>query len=66
MKKIIVKQFTEADSVEVEGVNHPSCGKLVNIIQRAGSMHFQFSMTPDQARQLGDALFQHADALEAE
>lgn len=61
MDKTIIYQFTDADAVEISSDNHPSCGELVNMIQRAGSMHFQFSMTPDQARQMASALIAHAD-----
>lgn len=65
MKPAKIPQFTERDAVEVSSVNHPSCGPLVTLMQRAGSMNFQFDMTPDQARVLAVALVQHANALEA-
>jgi hypothetical protein len=45
---------------------HASCGKLVTLIQRSGSLDFQFSMRPQQARELATALIVEADALEAQ
>lgn len=37
--------------------------KVVLLTQTAGSMHFQFSMTPEQARQMAMALIAAAESL---
>ena len=65
MKSIIIKNFTQRDEMEVIGTNHANLGPLVNLVQRVGSVHFQHSMTPAQAREMAEALIQHANALEA-
>lgn len=57
-------QFTKRDQIEIESSVHKTCGPLVNMIQWAGSMNFQFSMTPAQAREMAEALLQHADHLD--
>lgn len=64
MKATKIYQFTLAQSVEIVGTTHAEIGPLVSIIQNAGSMRYQFSMTPAQAREMADALIAHADALE--
>lgn len=60
----VIKQFTETQSLEIKST-HYDTGPLVNLIQKAESVIFQFSMRPDQARAMAAALIEHADALEA-
>jgi hypothetical protein len=64
MEATKIHQFTGADSVEITGASVQDIGPLVSIIQSSGSMRFQFSMTPAQAREMAVALERHADALE--
>lgn len=64
MEPTKIYQFTERDSVTINSTNNKEVGPLVNLIQDAGSMRFQFSMTPAQAREMAEALIAHADALE--
>lgn len=64
-----VAQFTNADTLKVQADQAGDGEKrvahdLVHLIQRGGSMSFQFSMTPDQARELGMHLCLAADAVE--
>ena len=65
MKSISIKNFTLRDEMEVVGSNHDTLGPLVSLIQRVGSVHFQHSMTPAQAREMAAALITHANALDA-
>lgn len=48
------------DWSQTEGIGQ----KLVLLKQTASSMHFQFSMTPQQAREMAMALIAAAEALE--
>lgn len=53
--------------MEVQGMdwtNDPGIGqKNVTLVQRGGSMSFQFFMTPAQAREMAMALIAAAEAL---
>jgi len=64
MEATKIYQFTKAHAVDIVGTSHAEIGPLVSIIQGSGSLRFQFSMTPAQAREMADALIAHADALE--
>jgi len=64
MEATKIYQFTERDSVTINSTNNKEVGPLVNLIQDAGSMRFQFSMKPAQARAMAVSLERHADALE--
>lgn len=64
MEATKIYQFTERDSVTINSTNNKEVGPLVNLIQDAGSMRFQFSMTTQQALAMADTLIAHADALE--
>ena len=60
--------FTGRDVIEIYSDDFGASGKLVNLMQRAGCMHFQLSLTTTQARELADTLTAHAaylDNLEA-
>ena len=57
-----IKNFLDHDSIEIEGVHHGE--QLVMITQGAGSMRFQFSMTPDRAREMAEALLDSAYEIE--
>lgn len=59
-----INDFTDSNPVQVESAIHPGCGKLVYLTQFGGSMHFQHSMTPIQARELAAALVAEANQLE--
>ncbi len=57
------RNFVENQTLEVDVVEF-SEGANVCLIQYASSMHFQFSMTPEQARSLAADLIAHADKVE--
>lgn len=64
MKPIQIDDFVYRNTCEVRSSNFASIGRVVSLKQRAGSMDFQFDMTPKQARELAAALNQHADHIE--
>jgi hypothetical protein len=43
---------------------HDSCGRLVLLVQNAGSLNFQHAMTPEQARDCAAKLLAAADEVE--
>jgi tRNA threonylcarbamoyladenosine modification (KEOPS) complex Cgi121 subunit len=57
-----IKNFLDDDSIEIQGVHHGE--ELVMITQGAGSMRFQFAMTPDRAREMAEALLDSAYEIE--
>lgn len=57
-----IKNFLDYDSIQIQGVHHGE--ELVMITQSSGSMHFQFSMTPDRAREMAEALLDSAYEIE--
>ena len=57
-----IKNFVEYDSIEIQGVHHGE--ELVIITQRGASMYFKFTMTPDQAREMAEALMDSAYEIE--
>lgn len=65
-----VPNFTAADELKITaGYHSPETGALVSLIQNAGSLSFQHSMTAVIARELAAhliALADFADALEFE
>lgn len=60
MKTHSISNFTKAEAVEI-AVVEASYGSLVTLFQRAGSSWFQFSMTPEQAREMAAVLITLAD-----
>jgi len=66
MENVQIPNFTNADFVTITTHIHPAplIGKIVGISQKAGSMHFQHSMTPQQARDMATALTNAANQLE--
>ena len=64
MKSVEIKNFVGGQPIEVSCNHHDTMGPLVTLIQNAGSQRFQHTMTPDQAREMGLALFAMADAIE--
>ena len=64
MEATKIHQFTGRDSVYINSTNNREVGPLVNVIQEACSMRFQFSMTISQARDMAAALIDHANALD--
>jgi hypothetical protein len=65
MEKTIINSFAGGVPLEIVSTQHRDLGPLVSLIQSAGSVHFQHSITPSQAREMAAALIAHADALEA-
>jgi hypothetical protein len=59
--KFSIKNFAEGSPVEVEFTNTKEFGKLIQVSQLAGAMHFLHSMRPDQARFMAAALQMAAD-----
>jgi len=66
MENVQIPNFTNMDFVTVMTTihNQPSIGKIVQIHQNSGSMHFLHSMTPQQARDMATALTNAANQLE--
>ena len=56
--------FTGREAIDVFSADFGATGKLVNIMQRAGCMHFQLSLTAEQARELAETLAAHAAYLD--
>ena len=58
--------FTGRDVIEIYSDDFGASGKLVmvNLMQRAGCMHFQLTLHPAQARELAEALIAHANYLD--
>jgi hypothetical protein len=57
---ISTKENRNADN----GMVHDSCGRLVLLVQNAGSLNFQHAMTPEQARDCAAKLLAAADEVE--
>jgi len=57
-----IKNFIDHDSIEIQGIHHGE--ELVMITQRGASMYFKFTMTPDQAREMAEALMDSAYEIE--
>lgn len=53
--------FVGNQEMEAAATDTPMSGPLVALTQNAGSMHFMFSMTPEQARALAADLIALAD-----
>jgi len=66
MENVLIPNFTNAHFVEIATTVHnsPTIGKIVSINQVVGSMHFQHSMTPQQARDMATALTNAANQLD--
>jgi len=66
MENVQIPNFTNSDFVTITTHIHPDplIGKIVAVSQEAGSMHFQHSMTPQQARDMATALTNAANQLE--
>lgn len=63
--KTLIKNFVNDAPIEVENSIYDGLA-LIRILQSKGSMHFQHSLRPDQAREMAAALIAHADAVEKE
>lgn len=65
-RPVVVKNWTDGQEIRVIADVHTDrpIGKLVNIIQQAGSVHFQFSLRPEQAVKLAQVLLDAANALD--
>ena len=61
--KILINNFTGGAPIEINANVHPEIGPLVSIVQRMGALSFQHSMTPEQAREMADALMVLADSF---
>ena len=64
MKTAHINNFCGANPIKISAHTHPSIGNLVNIIQDGGSLSFQHSMTPEQAREMAAALVAMANSFE--
>lgn len=62
----IIKNFTKMQELQISShINQDSrIGALVSLLVYAGPITMQFSMTPNQARYMAQALIEHADKLE--
>jgi hypothetical protein len=60
----LIPNFTNSDNLELRGMVHDSCGRLVLLVQNAGSLNFQHSMTIDQARDFAAKLLAAADEVD--
>jgi len=65
--KTLINNFCGSKPIEVSASIHPdpAIGALVDIMQSGGSMRFQHSMKPEQAREMAKALIAAADFLDA-
>ena len=73
LPRYTVKNFTGSDTLRCQAdyyasaTGEPGSGdRLVHLIQYAGSMSMQFSLVPEAARELADALHACANALAVE
>jgi len=66
MENVQIPNFTNEDFLTITTHIHPSplIGKIVVVSQKGCSMHFQHSMTPQQARDMATALNNAANQLE--
>lgn len=62
----IIKNFTGLQELHVTSTisEDDRIGALVSLLVYAGPITMQFSMTPEQARYMAQALIEHADNLE--
>ncbi len=60
----LVPNFTQSANLELRGMVHDSCGRLVLLVQNAGSLNFQHSMTIEQAREFAANLLAAAEEVE--
>jgi len=60
----LIPNFTNSDNLELRCMVHDSCGRLVLLVQNAGSLNFQHAMTPEQARDCAAKLLAAADEVE--
>ena len=60
--KFQIKDFVDMQTIEFEHLHH--VGDYVMITQSAGSMYFQHTMRPEQARFLASALLIAAEEAE--
>lgn len=65
--KTLINNFCNNSPIEIENAIYVHDNfSLIRIVQREGSMNFQHSLRPDQAREMAEALIAHADAVEKE
>ncbi len=67
LRRRFINNFVGSNPIEVIGINSPATSglmrRLVLICQNGGSISFQHSMTPAQARQCADALIASCEEL---
>jgi len=63
--EVRIDNFVHTEALTVFTRHLESLGPLVKIQQTAGSMYFNFAMSPAQAREMAAALTACADELEA-
>lgn len=66
MENIIIKNFTKMQELHIgSSINEdPRIGALVTVASHSGAMTMHFSMRPDQARYMAQALIKHAEHLD--
>lgn len=62
----LIPNWLGNDPLEVSHWTQDRIGPLVSLIQSSGSLRFQHSMKPEQARAMAAALIEHANAVEKE
>lgn len=63
--EVRIDNFVRTEVATIFTRHHETLGPLVKIQQTAGSMYFNFAMSPIQAREMAAALIACADELEA-
>ena len=62
--KTLINNFVGVNPIEVQSMKNEGLGNLVLITQSSGALSFQHSMTPQQAREMADALMVLADSFD--
>lgn len=62
----LIPNWLDNHHLELSHCRHDQFGPLVSLIQSSGSLRFQHSMKPEQARAMAAALIEHANAVEQE
>jgi len=63
--QVRIDNFVRTEVASIFTRRHETLGPLVKIQQEAGSMYFNFAMSPSQAREMAAALIAAADELDA-
>jgi hypothetical protein len=63
--KTLINNFVGGAPIRLAANVHPEIGPLVSIVQSLGSIRFQHSITPKQAREMAASLVILADSFDA-